>query len=122
MTADHSEQAPREAAVGRSPPPAGGVPSQAPSRRVGDAPMMRKQRRRRMRWIVHAVLFVALAVGVFGLLPRIGGLAHDTAGLRHARPAFAVAAVFAQAVSLGCYTLLYRSVLASPGAGWRSRW
>jgi uncharacterized protein (TIRG00374 family) len=79
--------------------------------------MTRKQRRhRRMRWIVHGVLFVALAAGVFGLLPRIGGLAHDAAGLRHARPAFVVAAIFAQALSLGCYALLYRRVLASLGA------
>ena len=69
-----------------------------------------------MRWTVHGLLFAALVLGVFGLLPRIGGLAHDAAGLRHARPAFVVAAVFAQAVSLGCYALLYRRVLASLGA------
>jgi uncharacterized protein (TIRG00374 family) len=69
-----------------------------------------------VRWIMHGVLFVALAVGVFSLLPRIGGLAHDAAGLRHARRAFVVAAVLAQAVSLGCYALLYRRVLASLGA------
>jgi uncharacterized membrane protein YbhN (UPF0104 family) len=59
---------------------------------------------------------VALAVGVFALLPRVGGLAHDAADLRHARPAFVVAAVLAQAVSLGCYAQLYRRVLASLGA------
>jgi uncharacterized protein (TIRG00374 family) len=69
-----------------------------------------------MRWIVHGVLFVALAVGVFAVLPRIGGLAHDAARLRHARPGFVVAAILAQAVSLGCYALLYRRVLASLGA------
>jgi len=69
-----------------------------------------------MRWIVHGVLFVALAVGVFAILPRIGGLAHDAARLRHARPGFVVAAILAQAVSLGCYALLYRRVLASLGA------
>ena len=40
-----------------------------------------------MRWVVHGVLFVALAAGVFGLLPRLGGLTRDAAGLRHARPA-----------------------------------
>jgi uncharacterized membrane protein YbhN (UPF0104 family) len=55
-------------------------------------------------------------VGVFGLLPRIGGLAHDVAGLRHASLAFVLASVAAQAVSLGCYALLYRRVLASFGA------
>ena len=65
---------------------------------------------------MHGALFVALAFGVFALLPRIGGLAHDAAGLRHAHPAFVVAAVLAQAVSLGCYAQLYRRVLASLGA------
>jgi len=69
-----------------------------------------------MRWILHVAMLVALAVGVFGLLPRLGGLTHDAAGLRHARPAFVAAAVLAQAVSLGCYALLYRRVLASLGA------
>jgi uncharacterized protein (TIRG00374 family) len=86
-------------------------------RKSGDAPAPRKQGRRAwMRWIVHAVLFAALAVGVFSLLPRIGGLAHEAAGLRHARLGFVVAAIFAQAVSLGFYALLYRRVLASLGA------
>jgi uncharacterized protein (TIRG00374 family) len=85
--------------------------------KTGDAPAARKQRRRQwMRRIMHAVLFAALAIGVFGLLPRIGGLAHDAAGLRHARLGFVVAAIFAQAVSLGFYALLYRRVLASLGA------
>jgi uncharacterized protein (TIRG00374 family) len=74
-----------------------------------------------MRWTVRGVLFVALAVGVFGLLPRLGGLRHDAAGLRHARPAFVVVAIVAQAVSLACYALLYRRVLASLGARLRFR-
>ena len=74
-----------------------------------------------MRWVVRGVLFVALAAGVFGLLPRLGGLARDAAGLRHARPAFVAAAIVAQAVSLGCYALLYRRVLASLGARLRFR-
>jgi uncharacterized protein (TIRG00374 family) len=74
-----------------------------------------------MRWVVRGVLFVALAVGVFGLLPRLGGLTRDAAGLRHARPAFVAAAVVAQAVSLACYALLYRRVLASLGARLRFR-
>jgi hypothetical protein len=56
-----------------------------------------------MWWAVRGVLFVALAAGVFGLLPRIGGLSHDAAALRHARPAFVVAAIIAQATSLGSY-------------------
>jgi hypothetical protein len=58
---------------------------------------------------------------VFGLLPRLGGLRHDAAGLRHARPAFVAAAIVAQAVSLACYALLYRRVLASLGARLRFR-
>jgi hypothetical protein len=52
------------------------------------------------------VLFVALVAGVFGLLPRLGGLRHDAAGLRHARPAFVAAAIVAQAVSLIEVTLV----------------
>jgi len=74
-----------------------------------------------VRWIVHGVLLVALTVGVFGLLPHLGGLAHDAAGLRQARPAFLVAAVVAQAVSLGSYAQLYRRVLAALGARIRFR-
>jgi uncharacterized protein (TIRG00374 family) len=64
---------------------------------------------------------VALVAGVFGLLPRLGGLRHDAAGLRHARPAFVAAAIVAQAVSLACYAALYRRVLASLGARLRFR-
>jgi uncharacterized protein (TIRG00374 family) len=79
------------------------------------------RRRPARRWIVRGVLFVALAAGVFGLLPRLGGLTHDAAALRHASPGFVVAAVVAQAVSLGCYALLYRRVLASLGARLRFR-
>jgi hypothetical protein len=56
-----------------------------------------------VRWIVHGVLFVALAVGIFGVLPRLGGLTRDAAGLRHAHPAFPLAAVVTQALSLSCY-------------------
>src|SRR6516164_8483170 len=86
-------------------------------RPAGAAPPPHNRRRRPvMRRIVHVVLFIALAVGVFGLLPRLGGLTRDAADLRHSRPAFVVAAVIAQAISLGCYALLYRRVLASLGA------
>jgi len=74
-----------------------------------------------MRWVVRGVLFVALVAGVFGLLPRLGGLRHDAAGLRHARPAFVAAAIVVQAVSLACYAALYRRVLASLGARLRFR-
>jgi uncharacterized protein (TIRG00374 family) len=81
-----------------------------------DSPQQKGRRRQALRWIVHGVMFVALAAGVFGLLPRLGGLTHDAAGLRHARPAFMAAAIVAQALSLGCYALLYRRVLASLGA------
>jgi uncharacterized membrane protein YbhN (UPF0104 family) len=66
-------------------------------------------------------MFVALAAGVFGLLPRLGGLSHDAAALRHARPAFVAVAIVVQAASLGFYALLYRRVLASLGARVRFR-
>src|SRR6185503_4311250 len=85
------------------------------------SPQLRGRRRPALRRIWHVVLFLALAVGVFGLLPRLGGLAHDAAGLRHGHPAFMVAAVVAQAASLACYALLYRQVLAAFGARLRFR-
>src|SRR5712692_1341967 len=93
-----------------------------PDARAGRAsPQQRGRRRPAVRWIVHGVLFVALAVGIFGVLPRLGGLTHEAAGLRHARPAFLAAAIVAQAASLGCYALLYRQVLAALGARVRFR-
>jgi hypothetical protein len=85
------------------------------------SPQKRGRRRPALRRIWRVVLFLALAAGVFGLLPRLGGLAHDAAGLRHGHPAFMVAAVVAQAASLGCYALLYRQVLAALGARLRFR-
>ena len=91
----------------------------APQHTQGPAPRPAAKRpagrRRVLGWTVHAVLFVALAAGVFGLLPRLGGVAHDAAELRHARPGFIVAAVAAQAASLAAYALLYRSVQVSLG-------
>ena len=84
-------------------------------------PQRRGRRRPAVRWIVHGVLLVALTAGIFGLLPRLGGLTRDAAGLRHAHPAFLVAAVVAQAVSLGSYAQLYRRVLAALGARIRFR-
>jgi uncharacterized protein (TIRG00374 family) len=80
-----------------------------------------KRRRPTLRWVVRAVIFVAVTAGVFGLLPRLGGLTHDTAELRHARPALVAASIVAQAASLGCYALLYRRMLASLGAKIRVR-
>ena len=59
-------------------------------------PPHRGRRRPAVRWIVHGVVFVALVAGVFALLPRLGGLKHDAAGLRHARQAFLAAAIVAQ--------------------------
>jgi hypothetical protein len=58
---------------------------------------------------------------VHGVLPRLGGLTRDAAGLRHARPAFVIAVVVAQAASLGCYAQLYRRILAALGAKLRFR-
>jgi uncharacterized membrane protein YbhN (UPF0104 family) len=82
----------------------------------GPAQQQKGRRRPAVQWIVHGVLSAALAAGVFGLLPRLGGLSHDAAALRHADPAFVAAAIVAQAGSLGSYALLYRRVLASLGA------
>ena len=46
-----------------------------PDARAGWAsPLQRGRRRPAIRWIAHGVLFVALAAGIFGLLPRLGGL------------------------------------------------
>ena len=88
-----------------------------PPARADETSSARRGRRRpTTRQILRGLFFVAVAAGVFALLPRLGGLAHDAARLRHARPAFVVAAAVAQAVSLGCYALLYRRVLASLGA------
>jgi uncharacterized protein (TIRG00374 family) len=87
----------------------------------GTPPQPGSRRRRAVRWIAQGLLIVALAVGIFGVLPRLGGLTHEAAGLRHARPAFIVASVVAQAISLGCYAQLYRRVLASLGARLRFR-
>ena len=92
-----------------------------PDARADRAPPHSGRRRPTVRWIVHGVLFVALAVGIFGLLPRLGGLTRDAAGLRHARPAFLAAAIMAQALSLGCYAQLYRRILAALGARIRFR-
>jgi hypothetical protein len=103
MTAQHSAGTPADAGADRTPP------------------RQRGRRRAAVRWIVHGVLLVALAVGIFGVLPRLGGLTRDAAGLRHARPAFLAAAIVAQAVSLGCYAQLYRQVLATLGARIRFR-
>jgi hypothetical protein len=101
---------------------AAGPSGPAPDAGADQAPPPRKGRRRRVvRWIVHGLLLAALAVGVFGLLPKVGGLTRDATGLRHARPAFLVAAVAAEAVSLGCYAQLYRRILAALGARIRFR-
>jgi hypothetical protein len=88
MRAQQSADTPPDAHIGRAPP------------------QPRGRRRRAVRWIVHGVLFAALAAGLFGVRPRLGGLTREAAGLRHARPAFLAAAIVAQAASLGCYAQL----------------
>ena len=93
-----------------------------PDARADRAPLHRGRRRPAVRWIAHGVLFVALVVGIFGLLPRLGGLTRDAAGLRHARPAFLAAAIVAQAVSLGCYAQLYRRFWPRSERGSGSGW
>src|SRR2546430_15722988 len=89
MTAHQSASTPPDAPADRAPPPHGG------------------RRRQAVRWIVHGALFGALAAGVFGLLPRLGVLTHDAAGLPHPRPAILAAARGAQARSLGRLPPLY---------------
>jgi uncharacterized protein (TIRG00374 family) len=82
-----------------------------------EVPTGQKGRRRVvLRRTGNGVMLVALAAGVYALLPRLGGLSRDAAELRHARPFFAAAAVVAQGLSLACYALLYRRVLASLAA------
>ena len=73
------------------------------------------RRRLVLRRVGNSVVVVGLAVFLYGLLPRIGGLSRDAAELRHARPTFVVASVVAQAASLACYALLYQRMLASLG-------
>jgi uncharacterized protein (TIRG00374 family) len=75
----------------------------------------------RLAWIVRVVLFAALVAGLFGLLPKLGGVTREAAALRHAKLGFMLAAVIAQGISLGSYAQLYRSVLASLGAKLRYR-
>lgn len=93
----------------------------APDPQSDRVPPLSKRRHPALRWVLHGALLVALAAGLFGLLPRLGGLAHDAAGLRQARPAFLAGAIVAQALSLGCYAQLYRQVLATLGARVRFR-
>ena len=73
------------------------------------------RRRLVLRRVGNGVVVVGLAVFLYGLLPRIGGLSRDAAELRHARPTFVAASVVAQAASLACYALLYQRMLASLG-------
>ncbi len=73
------------------------------------------------RRILAGVLLAALAAGIFGLLPRLGGLTREAGGLRYARPAYLAAAIAAEAISFGSYAQLYRRVLAALGARIRFR-
>jgi hypothetical protein len=48
-----------------------GTPPDARADRA--SPLHRGRRRPAVRWIAHGVLLVALAAGIFGVLPRLGG-------------------------------------------------
>jgi uncharacterized protein (TIRG00374 family) len=121
VTAEHGADTPPDPDPGTGAPPDPGMGA-PPDPGTGRAPPQRRGRRHpTVRWILNGVLLVALVAGIFGLLPRLGGLTRDAAGLRHARPAFLVAAIVAQAVSLGSYAQLYRRVLAALGARIRFR-
>src|SRR5689334_25223566 len=88
----------------------------SPDARADWAPPHRGRRRPAVRWIAHGVLFVALAVGIFGLLPRLGGLTRDAAGPPHARPAFLAPPSGAQAVSPGFHAPAHPRGPGSPRA------
>jgi len=60
-----------------------------PDARADRAPLHGGRRRPAVRWIAHGVLFVALAVGIFGLLPRLGGV--ETEGIAAATTGEAIA-------------------------------
>jgi hypothetical protein len=47
------------------------------------SPRPEGRRRPAVRRVVPGVLFLALAVGVFGVLPRLGGLTRDAARCRN---------------------------------------
>ena len=47
-----------------------------PDARADRAPLHGGRRRPAVRWTAHGVLFVALAVGIFGLVGVLGGAHH----------------------------------------------
>src|SRR5260370_22778146 len=111
MTATRGAKPPHKALADRAPQPAGDTPPQArgraPSPPRGDSPAARKGRRHpALRWIGHGVLFVALAAGVFGVLPRIGGLTRDAARVPPASPPFVGGAILAQTGTVARYALV----------------
>src|SRR6202012_2571856 len=93
--------------------PAGHHPGTMAGPRPG--PMTDGRQRPGARPVLAGVLLVALAAGIFGLLPRLGGLTREAGGLRHARPAYLAAAIAAEAISFGSYAQLYRRGLAALG-------
>ena len=69
-----------------------------------------------VRTVLNAILLVALGVGIYGLLPRLGGVQHDIADLWHTHAPLVASAAFLQALSLAMYAALYWHVLRNLGA------
>ena len=65
--------------------------------------------------VKRALLIVAAGAALYLLIPRIGGLQHNIAALRHAHLWLMLVAVLVEAASLGAYIVLYRVVIRAQG-------
>ncbi|WP_298460851.1 lysylphosphatidylglycerol synthase transmembrane domain-containing protein [uncultured Cellulomonas sp.] len=72
--------------------------------------------RSRLRALVRVAVLVLLAAGLYGLLPRLGGLAEQAAVLRTADPWLLAPAVAAELGAVVLYVAAFRRVLAEMGA------
>ena len=66
--------------------------------------------------IKRALFVIAFGVALYLLIPRLGGLQHDLAALRHANISLMLLGVAAEAASLAAYVVLYRSLLRAEHA------
>ena len=64
---------------------------------------------------LRVAAFILLVAGVYGLLPRLGGLGEEAAVLRHAYLWAVAGALAAEAGSLALYVVFYRRVLQAMG-------
>lgn len=72
--------------------------------------------RRWLRPALRIAVLVVLTVGLYGLLPRLGGFAEQAAVLREANPWLAALAALAQAGAVLLYVVSFQRVLAELGA------